>query len=731
MAQTKVLGGLIEGAGTAWQDGLKTTNFNASSGEGYFVDTTSAVVVVTLPENPSIGDVVELADAGGNAGSNSIEITSTNNIEGSSDDKALTQNGESTRLVYSGATKGWVSTSTVKVSTAAPPLNVDYLVVGGGGAGGSGYRSGGGGAGAVRTSVADQGGGQTQGSQLTLSADTNYTVTVGTGGSANTENNGSDGAESTFATITSGGGGGGGGPYAADQDGSPSPSSGSGGGGGGYDGDPGEGGASGLYGYDGATGSSSSGGNQCGGGGGGAGQIGSTGGGSQGDGNGGNGVVVNIISADNATTYGVGEVISTDVYFGGGGGAGAYSGGSGSDSATGGNGGGGDGGYQYGTYTSGDAAIDNTGGGGGGSAGSSSENNLGGIGGSGVVIIKYPQEYHLTGDGISAYTFVDGTSKVSIFKNGSGTVSFSTTVPSSIDVDYLVVAGGASGAVRHGGGGGAGGLRTSYTNTSTLAGHTESSFSLIQGSLYDVVVGAGGASITYSSANVAGNNGTNSKFHTIESIGGGGGGSYNTPPTAVAKDGGSGGGGGNRSNGNTNAGQAVTSPVVHGHSGGLGYAGVGNSSYAPGGGGGAGAAGGDASSTIGGNGGDGIAVNILNATNAGTASVGEVVAQDVYYAGGAGGSVYAGGSGGSGGLGGGADGGNGSGSNGTPNTGGGGSGSNSTSGSGGSGVVILRYPSTVTLNASSGLSESTGSPFTEGSYKVSVLTSGTGTISFS
>ena len=49
MGQTKVLGGLIEGAGTAWQEGLKTTNFTAIAGDGYFVNTTSTEITVTLP----------------------------------------------------------------------------------------------------------------------------------------------------------------------------------------------------------------------------------------------------------------------------------------------------------------------------------------------------------------------------------------------------------------------------------------------------------------------------------------------------------------------------------------------------------------------------------------------------------------------------------------------------------------------------------------------------------
>ena len=75
------------------------------------------------------------------------------------------------------------------------------------------------------------------------------------------------------------------------------------------------------------------------------------------------------------------------------------------------------------------------------------------------------------------------------------------------------------------------------------------------------------------------------------------------------------------------------------------------------------------------------------------------------------------------------------GGSGVANTGGGGGGAsgdvNIVGGAGGSGVVILRYPSSSTLTAGAGLTQSSGSPFTEGSNKISVFTAGTGTISFS
>ena len=58
MAQTKVKRELIDGSlGTDWQSAPKTTNFAAVAGEGYFVDTTSNTVTVTLPTSPSSGEM--------------------------------------------------------------------------------------------------------------------------------------------------------------------------------------------------------------------------------------------------------------------------------------------------------------------------------------------------------------------------------------------------------------------------------------------------------------------------------------------------------------------------------------------------------------------------------------------------------------------------------------------------------------------------------------------------
>jgi hypothetical protein len=89
--------------------------------------------------------------------------------------------------------------------------------------------------------------------------------------------------------------------------------------------------------------------------------------------------------------------------------------------------------------------------------------------------------------------------------------------------------------------------------------------------------------------------------------------------------------------------------------------------------------------------------------------------------------------GGAGGTGGGgaAGTGNNNGAAGTVNTGGGGGGSGfnaaNLGGNGGSGVLILRYPNTLTILIGAGL---TGSTITDGSSKVTTITAGTGNVSW-
>ena len=50
----------------------KTASFTATNGDGFFVDTTSGAITVTLPASPSAGDIVSVADYAGTFASNAI-----------------------------------------------------------------------------------------------------------------------------------------------------------------------------------------------------------------------------------------------------------------------------------------------------------------------------------------------------------------------------------------------------------------------------------------------------------------------------------------------------------------------------------------------------------------------------------------------------------------------------------------------------------------------------------
>ena len=271
-------------------------------------------------------------------------------------------------------------------------------------------------------------------------------------------------------------------------------------------------------------------------------------------------------------------------------------------------------------------------------------------------------------------------------------------------IEYLVVAGGGGGASY--GGGGGGGLRTGSVDL-WVAGNT-----------YTVTVGAGGSGGSgFAPSGTNGGNGTSSVFFTITSAGGGGAGTEGF----AGNPGGSGGGAGAFypvvKTGGTGNSPPVTPPQ--------GFPGGGPASddYTGGGGGGAGSAGNAGSSVSGGNGGNGATSSI---TGVGIA-----------YAGGGGGGAYPGpATVGQGGPGGGGPGGKQpqNGTAGTTNRGGGGGGGGwyaRTGGTGGSGLVILKYPSSLTIsNPGGGLTSVTDSSNVAG-YKITTFTAGTGSIQWS
>ena len=391
----------------------KTSPFTATADKGFFVNTTSGAITVTLPASPSAGDVVALKDYANTWASNNVTVCrNSSKINGTCSNVTLNTSSQSITLIYADATKGWLSiynsneylnqpdfitasggTVTTSgdykihtftadgcfaVTTGAVPGNnvVSYVVVAGGG--GAPYQQGGGGgAGGFREgkcssdpytdSPLDAGSG------LTVTSQT-YPISVGGGGVGGTgpnSNTATSGTNSVFSTITSSGGGSGapnGGPGGANG--------GSGGGAGEAQPAPGTNGnqppvspPQGNPGGAGNTGAGNSGG------GGGAGAPGGNSSPTVG-GAGGNGVSSSITGSSVARA--------------GGGGGGGYPSAP-SPGGAGGSGGGGAAGSTPNAHpgpgaTPGTAGTANTGGGGGSG---SWPTTVGGAGGSGVVILRY------------------------------------------------------------------------------------------------------------------------------------------------------------------------------------------------------------------------------------------------------------------------------------------------------------------------------------------------------
>lgn len=388
----------------------------ATSGKGFFLNTTSGAITINLPSSPSVGDIVAIKDYANTFDSNSVTVgRGGSKIGGECLDATLGTEGQSVTLIYADATKGWLNVNTdstvvgsthveatggtvttsgdykihtftssgcFQVTGAGTPSNnkISYVVVGGGG-GAGGWAGGGAGAGGFREGkcssdpYADSP--LDSGTALTASI-ASFPITVGAGGVGKPypeKNSTTKGGASTFSTITSAGGG-----VGAPNSTFPGHTCGATAGNGGSGGGATEGASpvvgqgntppvSPPQGNNGGTGGTGGGAGYFGGGGGGAGAVGNNVAGPNDAGPGGAGVTSSITGSPVARA-------------GGGGGGNVATG-----ASTGGTGGGGA--SSPGGATSGTA---NTGGGGGGAyaptpTGTSA--GAGGSGGSGVVILRY------------------------------------------------------------------------------------------------------------------------------------------------------------------------------------------------------------------------------------------------------------------------------------------------------------------------------------------------------
>ncbi len=96
--------------GTSWQ-AIVTGNTTMVSGRGYFVNTTSAAITMTLPASPSLGDTCTVIDYAGTADSNNITIgRNSQPIMGSAADLTVATERAAFTLVYVDSTHGWLLT---------------------------------------------------------------------------------------------------------------------------------------------------------------------------------------------------------------------------------------------------------------------------------------------------------------------------------------------------------------------------------------------------------------------------------------------------------------------------------------------------------------------------------------------------------------------------------------------------------------------------------------------
>ena len=96
--------------GTSWQS-IITSNTTMVSGRGYFVNTTSAAITMTLPSSPSLGDTVTVIDYAGTADTNNITIgRNSQPIQGTAEDLTVATERAAFTLVYSDSTHGWLLT---------------------------------------------------------------------------------------------------------------------------------------------------------------------------------------------------------------------------------------------------------------------------------------------------------------------------------------------------------------------------------------------------------------------------------------------------------------------------------------------------------------------------------------------------------------------------------------------------------------------------------------------
>jgi len=94
--------------GTSWQ-AVKTSNFTAAAGEGYFINTTSGAITMTLPAGV-LGEEVVFIDYAGTFDTNNLTIASNGSekIVASTNNLTVGTERAGNTLVYTDGTQGWL-----------------------------------------------------------------------------------------------------------------------------------------------------------------------------------------------------------------------------------------------------------------------------------------------------------------------------------------------------------------------------------------------------------------------------------------------------------------------------------------------------------------------------------------------------------------------------------------------------------------------------------------------
>lgn len=413
--------GIISGtfSGSAVEGDSVAITFRATDAGGNFLDKSFSLIANSVPvwTTPSGALTVAPKDEAYSyqlvASGGSAATTLTYSIQSGSLPSGLSLNS-ATGEISGTADTAEVASFTVRVTddgqmfadrsfsiTVAVSFSADFLVIAGGGGGGfgelnsQGYRGGGGGAGGYRTSAGTSGELSSAESQLLLLTGTSYTCQVGAGGG-----NFGNGVDSIFDTVTSVGGGRG---ARADFPNASLPGDGGSGGGASSYGQTTGGAGTPNQGFSGGGTNSTQSGAA---GGGGAGQAGIDQSGNS-PGGGGAGIASSITGSSVIRAGGGGGAWNTGASGGAGGGGAGASG-------------------NTGNIIPGEPGDINTGsGGGGGAYGNSSVDRNGGPGGSGIIVLKYPNTVNaVPGAGLVTSTTTSGAYKITQITAGADTISF-------------------------------------------------------------------------------------------------------------------------------------------------------------------------------------------------------------------------------------------------------------------------------------------------------------------